>query len=83
MTDLSDDEAQAAKDILAAAIQAYYHALYPGDFISDWTLLAHRRSIELEQDGRSALSTLTPTGQDWLMTRGMLHAALDTERFGG
>lgn len=76
---MDDDEAQAAKDILNAQIKTYYEAVSPGDYVSDWVLITHRQSIALAQEDNSAVGVLTPTGQSFVTTRGLLAIGAEVE----
>ncbi|WP_308491038.1 hypothetical protein [Microbacterium terrisoli] len=69
---MSDDEAQAAKDRLHAAIREYHDTVYPGQYVEAWVLCTHRLSAELEQANSSVVGHLVPTGQPWPMTVGIL-----------
>jgi hypothetical protein len=79
VTDLTDEDWQAAKDRLAAAIREFYDTVEPGTYIDDWVLVVHKDSIELTQAGQSVVSTTVPTGQAFYRTTGLLthahHAA--------
>lgn len=74
----TDDVAQAAKDKLQAAIKEYYSKVDPDAYIDDWALVVHKDSIELSAEGQSVVSTLTPTGQAFHRTAGMLQLAAHT-----
>lgn len=78
--EVSDEEAQAAKDVLEQAIKQYYAVVYPDVYLDDWILLSHKRSVLLEQQNTSELGMLTPTGQSWITRRGMLQSAVDADR---
>lgn len=77
---ITPEQAQAAKDVLAAAIAAYEEAVEPGVYVSGWVLVTHKESIELERANQSAVGRLEPTGQSWPLTVGMLTVALDDAR---
>lgn len=79
---ISDEDFQAAKDELRAAIATFYEKTAPDVYVSAWVLVTHKESIELEQSGSSAVGVLIATGQAFPMTRGMLEVALDAERTG-
>lgn len=76
---MDDDEAQAAKDLLNAHIKTYYEQVSPGDYVSDWVLITHRQSIALAQEDNSAVGVLTPTGQSFVTTRGLLAIGAEVE----
>lgn len=77
---VSDDEAQAAKDKLHAAIREYYEAVDPDAYVSAWSLVTHKLSPEMETEGTSAVGHVEPTGQAWPLTVGILRiAANDAE----
>lgn len=75
MSDISDEEAQAAKDALEAAIKAYHRTVAPEVFIDAWVLVTHKMSVELEAENSSMVGHLVPTGQAWPMTVGILRIA--------
>lgn len=81
--DVSDEEAQAAKDTLEAAIKEYHRAIDPDVFIDAWTLVSHKRTVELEAENSSMVGHLEPTGQAWPMTVGILRIASNAAEFGG
>lgn len=76
---LSDEEAQAAKDKLERAIKEYYAIIQPGIYIDDWVLLVHKDSVELTANNESIVSHLTPTGQPFHRTVGLMKVAMDAE----
>lgn len=78
--ELSDEEATAAKDTLECAIRDYYNILEPGALVTGWVLVSHRVSDEMDEAGESAVGTLTPTGQIFPLTRGLLDVALESDR---
>lgn len=80
--EITDEMAVAAKDKLRAAITEYYSIVQPDAYVSDWALVTHKESIQLEQNGESAVGLLVPTGQGFHVTRGLLEVALDTQRGG-
>ncbi|UVF61339.1 hypothetical protein SEA_SPARCETUS_10 [Microbacterium phage Sparcetus] len=75
MTEISDQHAQLAKDKLEVAIKEYYQTVEPDVYIDDWTLVVHKDSVELTNEGQSVVSTLVPTGQAFHRTAGMLALA--------
>ena len=83
MGDISDEEAQAAKDTLEAAIKAYYRTIAPEAFIDAWALVTHKMSIQLEAENSSMVGHLVPTGQAWPMTVGILRVAANASEFPG
>lgn len=72
--------AEAAKTRLEAAVRDYYATVDPEVYVESWVLVAHKLSVELEREGTSMVGTLTPTGQSFVMTRGLLDVALSGER---
>ena len=64
-----------AKQALSAAIVAYHKAIEPDVFIDDWVLIVHKDSIELTAEGTSIVSWVTPTGQAFHRTAGLLAVA--------
>lgn len=76
----SDDEVQVAKDALECAIRDYYTAVDPDVLITAWVLVTHKVSDELDAEGQSVVGVLTPSGQIFPLTRGLLDVALEAER---
>lgn len=82
MTDDEADKWSTAHADLARAITAYYAAV--GDeYVDAWVLVTHKRSVELEQEGSSAIGIMTAPEQSWVMSRGMLEIAVSSPLFGG
>jgi hypothetical protein len=79
---ISDEQAEAAKDELGRAIQAYQDAVQSGEYVSGWVLVTHRQSIDLERDHKTVVGCLVPTHQSFVETRGLLSAASDSVQFG-
>lgn len=79
-TELTDEEAQQAKDTLTAAIRAYRDTIEPGCYVDGWVLITHNLTTELEAENSSMVSVLVPTEQSFVLTRGLLDIALDGER---
>ena len=81
MPDLTNEDWEAAKGRLAAAIHAFYREVEPDTFVDDWVLIVHKDSIELTQAGVTTVSTTVPTGQPFHRTTGLLahahQAAID------
>lgn len=69
---MNNEEAQLAKDVLEAAIKQYIDTVEPGTYVDAWVLVTHKLSIELERENTTVVSQLTPTGQAWPMTAGLL-----------
>lgn len=74
-----DERAEAAKQRLGAAIRTYYEEVTDGDYVSDWVLITHRQSIQLAQEDNTAVGVLTPTGQSFVTTRGLLAIGAEVE----
>ena len=64
-----------AKQALSAAIKAYYKVTEPEVYVDDWVLIVHKDSIELTAEGASIVSWVTPTGQAFHRTAGLLAVA--------
>lgn len=64
-----------AKRALSAAIAAYHQATESEVFIDDWVLVVHKDSIELTAEGASVVGLVTPTGQAFHRTAGLLAVA--------
>ncbi len=77
---MSAEAEAAAKDALAAAITEFYAIVQPEVYVDGWVLVTHKLSTEMEQEGVSAVGTLPATGQSFVVTRGLLDAALTFER---
>lgn len=73
--ELTDEEAQEAKNKIATAIQEYYKTVEPDVYIDDWAVVVHKDSIALSQMDKSMVSTLVPTGQAFHRTAGLLQLA--------
>lgn len=80
LDEVTDEQAQDAKAVLRAAITEYYSIVQPGAYVSDWALVTHKETIEMEQSGESSVGLLAPTGQGFHVTRGLLEIALDSQR---
>lgn len=78
--EISDEQAQAAKDTFECAIRDYYAVLEPDVLVTGWVLVAHKVSDDMDRDGVSSVGTLVPTGQVWPLTRGLLDIGLEGER---
>lgn len=77
---ITDEAAAAAKEALDVAIRTFYETVAPEVYIDGWVLVTHKLSIEMEHDGVSAVGSLPATGQSFVVTRGLLDAALSFER---
>ena len=64
-----------AKAELQTAIKAFYHRTDPDAYIGDWVLIAHKDKTELMLEGKSAISTVAPTGQSFYRTTGLVEEA--------
>lgn len=73
------DEAQAAKAELGRAVQAYIETIEPGTYVDGWVLITNKLSIDMEQRGESAVG-LTYPEQSWVLVRGLLDIAMQSER---
>lgn len=80
MTDEEKLQLQIAKDELDSAIKKYCAVFEPDEYVLNWVLITHRQSLEMMQKNRNAVGLSVPTGQSFIMTRGMLENALDMER---
>jgi hypothetical protein len=70
-------EAQTAKDTLELAIRNYYTAVEPDLLVTSWVLVTHAVSDNLDDAGKSVVAYLTPTGQVYPMTTGLLTVAVN------
>ena len=77
---ISDEEAQAAKDRLQTAISEYFRTVDPDVYVPAWVLVTEKDSIELTRENLSLVGHLTPTGQSWALTVGLLTIAHDNAR---
>lgn len=77
-----DTDWQAAHAALSHAISQYYQAT-SGEYCDAWVLIAHKRSLEMEQEGTSAVSVMTASGQSWVLSRGMIEIARESSSFNG
>lgn len=80
MTDEADWES--AHAALSKAIATYYEST-SGEYCDAWVLIAHKRSLEMEQEGTSAVSVMTASGQSWVLSRGMIEIARESSSFNG
>lgn len=71
-----DPKVVAAQAKLRAAIVEYYEELYPGSFIDDWTVVVHRQTVRMEENGESSVSTTIPEHQPLYRTLGLLESGL-------
>lgn len=69
-----------AKYKLQKAIQAYYGAVGDDVFITDWVLVVHKTSPELQLEGKSAVGYVVPDDQYFHRTVGLLVTAGDSAR---
>ena len=76
-TDLTEEQAQEEKDKLDRAIRDYWKAVQPEMFIDDWVLAVHKDSVAMSAEGVSQISCLTPTGQPFHRTQGLLMIAME------
>lgn len=77
---MTDYEAT-ARGKLHAAIIAYYKAIEPDMYIDDWVLITHKDSVELTAEGRSMVGQVTPAGQPFHRTVGLLNIAANMVEF--
>jgi hypothetical protein len=82
-TVVSEEESEAAKRELDDAIRRYYDQVAPAERVTGWALVTHKSSPALDAAGRSTVGELTPTGQPWPLTLGMLHAVTASYAGGG
>lgn len=75
-----DDAVDAAKAKLAAAIQEYVDLERPGAYAGEWTVAVHLQSTDLIAENRSEVWTISPDGQSWPLTWGLLTAGLEIEK---
>lgn len=88
---MADDEAalklQAAVDeaesAITRAIQAYQDLKRPGDYVANWVVITENTSIELAKENSSLVGVLSPQGQSFVVTRGLLDIALSGKRANG
>ena len=78
--EVSDEEAIAAKDTLECALRDYYKIVQPEVLVTAWVIIVHKVSDEMDEEGVSSLGTLTPSGQIFPLTRGLLDVALECDR---
>lgn len=75
-----DEDREEARRALSRAIAAYAETTDPGSYVDGWAVIIHKRDIELEARGQSMVTTITPDGQAWPLTRGLLDVALTADR---
>lgn len=69
-----------AKADLHAAIMEYHAVVNPDEFITGWTLVSAKESVNMHSRGISSVSFLPATDQPFHHTTGMLMHALDHAR---
>lgn len=67
---------------LETAIRNYFDAT-GGAYVSGWTVVAHLRSVEMEQDGKTTLALVEQDDQPFIETRGMLEVAVEHPSLSG
>lgn len=82
MEPLSDEGYETARATLAKAIQTYYDTV-SGEYVEAWILVTHKRSVEMEAEGTSAVGVLTAKDQSWVLSRGMIDIASESDAFSG
>jgi hypothetical protein len=69
-----------AKDKLHVAIMEYHGTVNPDAFVTGWTLITSKESVDMHSRGVSSVSVLPQTDQPFYHTTGMLTHALDHAR---
>jgi len=77
---LSAEAVAEAKLELQRAVQAYYKKIDPDVFITEWVLVTHKASADMQKDGQSAVGYVVPADQYFHRTSGLLLAASDNAR---
>lgn len=81
---MADGEAgerqDAIKHELTALLTEYAQLERDGAYVGEWTVALHLQSTDLMQENRSEVWTVSPTGQAWPMTWGLLSAGLTLEQ---
>lgn len=67
------------KTALEAAISAHIADEYEGDIVTGWVIVTEVTSLEMLDQGESAMIVASRDLQSDYLTRGLLHAALSTE----
>jgi hypothetical protein len=78
--EVSDEQAQAAKEDLEVAIRNYYAEVEPDVMVTSWVLIAHKVSDDMDAEGVSSVGTLVATGQAFPMTRGLMDVAIEADK---
>lgn len=79
----ADDRRQEAiKQEIGLLLQEYAGLEREGAYVGEWSIAAHLQSVDLVAENRSEVWTISPTGQAWPMTWGLLFAGLETEKGG-
>jgi hypothetical protein len=77
----SDDRRQEAiKQEIGLLLGEYAGLEREGAYVGEWTIAAHLQSVDLIAENRSEVWTVSPTGQAWPMTWGLLLAGFETEK---
>ena len=69
-----------AKDKLQKAIQEYYGTVGDDIFITDWVLIVHKASTQLQLEGTSAVGYVVPNDQYFHRTIGLIDVAHEAAR---
>lgn len=80
MAEITEEEYETAKLELQAAITVFYEKTDPDTYVAAWLLITHEETIELAQANASCVGMHGPTGQSYVLSRGMLETALDAQR---
>lgn len=75
---ITDEEAADAQHQLDDAIRAYYARVAPAEIVTGWVVVTHKSSAALDAAGLSTVGELTPNGQPWPLTLGMLHGVISS-----
>lgn len=80
MSDAELETWEAARRELGSAVTRYFSIVDPEVFVTAFVLVANKESVALERDNLSAVGVVTPEGQPWPLTTGMLVIASDSQR---
>lgn len=62
---------------LEVHIKEFFEKVDPGEYVNGWYLIAHKYSIELEQNNMSAVGCHGNAEMTFVERRGLLETALD------
>lgn len=77
-----EDRQEAIKSEIGGLLSEYASLERDGAYVGEWVIAAHLQSVALMAENRSEVWTVSPTGQAWPMTWGLLLSGFETEKSG-